>query len=374
MDKSIVLFLQSEQEDPYAVYHAMRAQAPVHYDAAQRLWGVYTYAHCEAILRYSAAVVPLGSSFFAGLSYEADQIGRHLARISNGLVHDTRRQAAEKLLAGWWPPDVESLLVYLLGNAPREIDWVERVAGVLPSLALLVGLGFSREVAMTVTALLPDVVRIMQPVKTADDVAAINHAVARMLPFVQTHLRQYAIGAGSADEVLYLSNVFGLLIQSHEAGRGLLCNALLQALRQDIRTMPRAALMRFVREVLRFDPPIHHTRRELTADIVLGGVTVPAGETVLLMLASANRDAQYFDDAEVFDAERERAIPYLSFGAGVHRCLAEHFSVDLVAGTLQALFGRYGNVRLVEKDVLYEAKANARLVVRMRVSLEVYAP
>jgi cytochrome P450 len=101
--------------------------------------------------------------------------------------------------------------------------------------------------------------------------------------------------------------------------------------------------------------------------VLLGNVTVPAGATVLVMLASANRDVQCFDAPEVFDAERERVVPYLSFGAGVHRCLAEHFSIDLVAVALHTLYARYSNVRLLE-DVRYEAKANARLAVRMLVA------
>lgn len=365
-----VLFLQSDREDPYALYHEMRTQAPVHYDHAQGLWGVYTYTHCETVLNHRAAVVPLAPSFFAGLSYEADQIGRHLARLSDGPAHDARRQAAHTLLSRWQPPDVGNLLVCLLGDSPGEIDWVEQVSMVLPSLALLVGLGFSREVAMTITHVLPDLVRIMLPAKTPADARAINRAVGQVLPFVRLYLRQHAVGAGCAAEILYLSNLLGLLIQSHEAGRGLLCNALVQATRQNIVAGSHAAYIPFVRETLRFDPPIHHTRRTLTADVSLGTVTVPAGATVLVMLASANRDAQYFGAPDIFDPVRERSIPYLTFGVGAHRCLAEHVSIDLAARALHTLYSCYTHVHLLEQSVQYAPRTNVRLPVRMRISLE----
>ncbi len=346
-------------------------QAPVYYDRTQGLWAVYTYAHCEAVLNHHAAVIPQGTQFFSGLSDEADQIGRHLARVSNGSAHDASRQAAHALLARWHPPDVGRLLLSLLDHSSDgiEIDWVEHVSMVLPSLALLEGLGFSRDVAMMITPVLPDLVRIMLPVKTPADAQAINRAVAEVLPLVRTSIRQHGIGEGSEAEILYLSNLLGLFIQSHEAGRGLLCHALLQTFRQPMVMRSYARCIPFVRETLRFDPPIHHTRRELAADMMLGDITIPAGATVLVIVASANRDAQYFAAPDVFDPARERTIPCLSFGSGAHRCLAEHFSIDLAATALHMLYSRYTHVRLLEQDIRYAPKANARLPVRMRIAL-----
>ena len=366
-----VLFLQSEEADPYALYHVMRMQAPVYYDRTQDLWAVYTYAHCDAVLNHPAAVIPQVPQFLTGLSYEADQIGRHLARVSNGSAHDVRRKAAHAWLARWQSPDVGHLLLSLLGNSSDgiEIDWVEQVAMVLPSLALLEGLGFARDVASVITQALPDLVRIMLPVKTPDDAQAINQAVGQVLPLVCTYIREHRVAQGSEAEILYLSNLLGLLIQSHEAGRGLLCNALLHTFRQPIAAQTHAEYIPFVRETLRFDPPIHHTRRELAADMVLENVLIPAGATVLVMLASANRDAQYFAEPDVFDAVRERVIPYLSFGTGVHRCLAEHFSIDLAAAALYTLYSRYTHIRLLEQDMRYAPRANARLPVQMRIGL-----
>ena len=104
--------------------------------------------------------------------------------------------------------------------------------------------------------------------------------------------------------------------------------------------------------------------------MMLGNITIPAGATVLVMLASAHRDEQYFSAPDVFDPARERTTSYLSFGAGAHLCLAEHFSIDLAATALHTLYSHYTHVHLLEQEIRYAPKANARLPVRMRLALD----
>ena len=58
-----------------------------------------------------------------------------------------------------------------------------------------------------------------------------------------------------------------------------------------------------------------------TADVEVGGVTIPAGSTVFVSADSANRDEAHFDRPEVFDIARESANRHLSFGSGAHFCL-----------------------------------------------------
>ncbi|MEE2058537.1 cytochrome P450 [Rhodococcus artemisiae] len=77
-----------------------------------------------------------------------------------------------------------------------------------------------------------------------------------------------------------------------------------------------------VEELLRFESPNQYNVRYSMRDVELHGVTIPAGKPVLLLLGSANRDPEAFDDADVFDIERDRSgAPSLAFGMGVHSCL-----------------------------------------------------
>ena len=76
-----------------------------------------------------------------------------------------------------------------------------------------------------------------------------------------------------------------------------------------------------VEETLRFDGPAKTMPRTTTADVEVGGVRIPAGERVLPMFTSANRDETVFPDAGRFDIHRPRPEhPHLGFGRGQHYC------------------------------------------------------
>ncbi len=101
----------------------------------------------------------------------------------------------------------------------------------------------------------------------------------------------------------------------------------------------------------------------------VGDVVLKKGTGVLIVLASANRDPQRFQDAEVFDAGKLRDVHYLTFGAGMHQCIAEQFSISITASALQYLYTHYSHVALMENEIQYEPKINIRLPVRMIIGL-----
>jgi len=88
------------------------------------------------------------------------------------------------------------------------------------------------------------------------------------------------------------------------------------ALAADPRLAPRA-----VEELLRFAGPLRTaTHRFTTEPVPVGEVTIPAGEVVLVGLASANRDAARFAEPDALDLTRD-ASGHVAFGHGVHHCL-----------------------------------------------------
>ncbi len=96
--------------------------------------------------------------------------------------------------------------------------------------------------------------------------------------------------------------------------------AQLAELRADPSLIPGA-----VEEILRWANPLHYFRRTLTADTVLHGVPLQAGEKVAMMYTSANRDEDVFADPQRFDIHR-RPNPHLSFGIAEHFCLGVHLA------------------------------------------------
>lgn len=76
-------------------------------------------------------------------------------------------------------------------------------------------------------------------------------------------------------------------------------------------------------EVLRYDMPTQFLGRTAVRDIEIGGKKISAGQPVIFLYASANRDELEFEDPDRFDIQR-RAGRFLSFGAGHHACLGTH--------------------------------------------------
>ena len=73
-------------------------------------------------------------------------------------------------------------------------------------------------------------------------------------------------------------------------------------------------------ELLRYVSPVQGLARTTTADVTMHGVTIPAGDQVLLLFGSANHDEAVFDHPEALDFDREVGLHW-TFGHGIHHCL-----------------------------------------------------
>ncbi|MFF8814751.1 cytochrome P450 family protein [Streptomyces pactum] len=93
-------------------------------------------------------------------------------------------------------------------------------------------------------------------------------------------------------------------------------------------------------------------RRFPREDVAIGGVTVPAGETVLLSLASANRDPRRFPEADRLDPFRGHS-GHLALGHGIHYCLGAPLARMETEIALTALLERLPGLALaVPRDEL----------------------
>ncbi|MFC7328017.1 cytochrome P450 [Marinactinospora rubrisoli] len=132
-------------------------------------------------------------------------------------------------------------------------------------------------------------------------------------------------GSGGLSETELVELATVLLIAGYETSAAQLMNsvhALLERPAELARLRADGVTPAAVDELLRFVPVDAHVAfaRYATVDIELGGTLVRAGEAVLPVLPSANRDPEVFDEPETLDLGRERN-PHLGFGHGIHRCL-----------------------------------------------------
>ena len=79
-----------------------------------------------------------------------------------------------------------------------------------------------------------------------------------------------------------------------------------------------------VEEMLRLVSPVLSFKRTVTQDTELRGVPMKAGDSVLMIYGSANRDAEFFDDPESFDIDRKPQ--HVAFGIGNHFCLGANLA------------------------------------------------
>ena len=89
-------------------------------------------------------------------------------------------------------------------------------------------------------------------------------------------------------------------------------------------------------ETLRFDHPTDILGRYVKDDVVLDGKDLSAGQGVLLLWGSANRDEAEFPDADRFDMHR-RYGRSLIFGQGQHKCIGEHIGMRMGTVMLEVL-------------------------------------
>jgi cytochrome P450 len=87
------------------------------------------------------------------------------------------------------------------------------------------------------------------------------------------------------------------------------------------------------------------------------------------MLADANLDAQQFAQPGNFDIERPNNATALSFGYGMHACLASAFCINLATKVLHHLAINYPNTQLEVRDLQYEPLPNVKLIKQLPISL-----
>jgi cytochrome P450 len=116
---------------------------------------------------------------------------------------------------------------------------------------------------------------------------------------------------------------------------------LLARLRRDPAAIPAA-----VEELARWDVPVPLAMRRFPReDVEIGGVTVPAGETVLLSIASANRDPEHFPDPDTVDIGRAQSGG-LWLGHGIHYCLGAALARVEVETAIEVLLCRFPGLKL----------------------------
>ncbi len=146
-----------------------------------------------------------------------------------------------------------------------------------------------------------------------------------------------------------VDNAVLLLAAGHETSASMAALGILTLLRNpdalaELRA-DRSLLPQAVDELLRFHSIADGLRRAATEDIELGGRTIRAGDGLILLVASGNRDEDVFTAPDDFDLHRP-ARQHVAFGYGPHQCLGQNLARLELEITLGAVVERIPTLRL----------------------------
>jgi cytochrome P450 len=372
----VELFTPEVRANPFPFYKRLREDQPV-YDTGFGLWLLSTYEHCHAALRDER----FSADFHTMSDYEENMamVGRDIAV----------QQLMERLMLFRDPPDhtrlrglvqraftprmVESLRERVIEVAddllsavePRgQMELISDFAWQLPVIVIAEMLGVPasergrfREWAADL-ALAFDLG--MTPERAEKAEAAQNAFSEFFLELVEERSREpkgdllTAMAAAeeegdrlSSEELV--SNLALLLIAGHETTMNLIGNGTLallrhpdqlRRLREDPELVPDA-----IEELLRYDGPVQLAIRFTHEDVELGGVVVPKGARVMLLLGAANHDPQRFPEPDRLDIGRGDRN-HLAFGGGPHYCLGNALARLEGAIAIPALLERFPRLEL----------------------------
>ena len=338
--------------DPYPHYADLRREAPIHWSPAG-FWVFARYRDGAEILgdRGFATTEPRQWGNAATFGYESAAFERvvdslsHMMLFKNPPDHTRLRGLVSKAFT---PRAVEGLrgrvheIVGELVSAVREagrMDLIADLAYPLPAMVIAEMLGvpaedrghfraWSRDLAPTIDPMiLPD--QLDRAAAAIDQFADyFTHLIAARRAEPRGDLLSAMIAAEEQGDKLsqdeLVANAMLLLNAGHETTTNLIGNGMLALLRNpdelDLLRREPARIPGATEELLRYDSPVQMTGRRTRTERVIGGTKIEAGQHVVVLIGSANRDPERFADPEFLDVRRGDD-EHLSFGGGSHYCL-----------------------------------------------------
>ena len=359
--------------DPYPTYRQLREEAPVYRDAVNGLWGISRYHDIVDIEKNTARYTSSNGS--------RPRIVGDVSSINND---DPLHQNKRRLVARRFTPrsvkqheeHVRGIVTDLIDAvAPKgACDVVRDLAAPLPARVIAEMLGFPSELApkcrewsevtmlsggtypanggdpqpseATMTAVLEFATVAL------DTLAARRREPRDDLISVWAHTEvEFPDGAKrplNDDEIVHEALL--LLDGGAETTRTVIGTMVVELTRHPDQLAKLAADPGLlgqsgVEEFIRWVTPILNMRRTATEDHELQGQTITAGDELLLMYSSANRDERAFDHPDRLDVTRAHNH-HVAFGFGTHFCLGASLARLEIRVMFEELVRRLQDVRL----------------------------
>ncbi len=380
-ERMIVDLLDPElyQSNPHDVWAWMRANEPVYRDEKNKLWGITRHADVMDVERRSS--VFSSSGVYRAVLSPGE---------SNMIAQDDPRHRQQRMLVqpqlthagvATRTAEVEALVAELIAEAVSqgEFDVVELIAGQLPARMTARLLGFPEEMWPEVKSwserLMRTDMRDRDPLIMNEFIDANREFLGAMMPimeevtacprndFMSIWAHAEIDGQKLPPEAIF--HEVGLFIAG---GAETTRTAISHGIRafidhpdqwEELSTKPQL-IDSAVEEVLRWVTPLNNFFRMALTDDVVGGQAIAAGDRIIMLYPSANRDEAVFKNPFEFDIHRN-PNPHLSFGFGTHLCIGANLARLVLTTVFRELSSRATGLSVVsEPDV--EANIFARAV------------
>jgi hypothetical protein len=330
-------------EDPYPVYARLRAEAPVYRSAKDGFWALSR--HEDVLAAFKA---PRTFSNLRGVSIDPSARRGGARAGMSFLAMDPPEHTRFRALVsrGFTPRRVAELEPRIREIAARHLDAlagsggfdvIADFAGKLPMdvISEMLGVPESDRAQLRVQADL----LVHREEGSVDLPAAGVAAFVAIRSYFREHLAGLRRRPGDDllsallgldeggfkpgdDDLLSFCNL--MIVAGNETTTKLLGNALYWLWRNPAERAlvagERERIPQWIEETLRYDNSTQMLMRTTLEDVRVRDVLIPAGENVLLLIGSANRDPEVFERPDAYDVRRDTSA-MLSFGRGTHFCL-----------------------------------------------------
>ena len=380
--------------DPYPLFHRLRTEDPVHWEADLEFWALTRYADALYALRedslLSSAIHDSPRPGGVGLSSARWFVFLDPPRHTRlrALVHSAfTPQVVEGLRAR-----IQAIVDELLDRAAEagRLDLIADLGFPLPAIVIAELLGVPAEDRAQFRAWSADLAAAGGLVRMAADGAerlsraraggaALNayfrDIIGERRRAPRDDLVSRLTGVQSAEGTLSEEELVDtcalLLFAGHETTTNLIGNGMLALLRHpDELSRLRAApslIGPAVEELLRYDSPVQMRVRVARETVEIGGRRIAKGQRVLILVGAANRDPARFPDPDRLDIARPDNR-HLAFGHGIHFCTGAPLARLEGAIAIRRLLRRFPRLELTTDQLAWRETLTLRALNALPVS------
>ena len=353
--KSFDPFSAEYLRNPYLFFDKARNREPVFYSPELNYWVVLKYEHVTAVFRDPETFSPVNARHPVTPICPAAALVRDELDLSiepslvdeTALTHKHHRKIFGTAFTPRRVNEMEQRIRQIVDRyidrfiEDGEAELVSQLLYEVPALAIFLFLGASDEDAVFVKKLGSDRALVNWGKPSEAEQISMMHGMGEHWAFTKDLVDRAYENPGdnylgdmvrihkqdpSKFTINYLYNVMFLMqFAGHETTTQASANGirhLLNDREQWEKLCDNPALIEnAVEEILRIDTSIFGWRRIATCDTTIGGIKIPGGSRILLMMGSANHDEEVFPDGGKFDVTRGNAKKHLGLGLGAHFCM-----------------------------------------------------